>query len=501
MVVTIDGAANAPMMKYNGELSSLEKFKNEIEYLPFSLGKDDKSLIIGPGGGRDILYALAAGSKDISAVEINTSSISAVKKFSEYNGNIYNLPEVKVYAEDGRNFVRRTKENFDIIFLSLVMTNASQGVGYALSENYIYTVEAVQDYLNKLDNNGRIAFLTHDKNDLEKIVSTSISALVNRGISLKDAPKYIAIFAKDMPLSEHGDDTEHIHYPIVIIKKAPFTENESNQLINIALEGGNVPLFLPYIYEEGLLSHLEDEHDTFEQFTAKFSNNVVPATDDNPYFYNFEKGVPISLLILLAAIGIGSLVLFAPFIYRNRSLLRPAVYFGLLGTGFMLIETPLIQKFSLYFGHPVTTFSFVLAALLIGSGLGGLVSRNKWLYRTVISERIPPLLVVIVNLLLILLLEKMFLITSGWSLVSKITITSFLVMIQGFFMGIPFPRGLKLLGESGKKDTNPIIFGINGVMSVLGSVLAVILSMSLGYNAALLIGGLFYVLISILNRP
>lgn len=501
MVVTIDGAANAPMMKYNGDLSGLEKYKKETEFLPFSMGKNDKSLIIGPGGGRDILYALAAGSKDITAVEINTSSINAVKKYSDYNGNIYNLSEVKVYAEDGRNFVRKTKDKFDMIFLSLVMTNASQSVGYALSENYIYTVEAVQDYLNKLESNGRVAFLAHDQNDLEKIVATSISALTQRGVPLKEAPKYIAILAKNMPPSEHGGDAAHIHYPVVIIKNVPFTENESNQLLDKALQGGNTPLFLPNIYKEGPLKHLEDEHDNFEQFTAKFSNNVVPSTDDSPYFYNFEKGLPTSLLILLAAVGIGSVVFFAPFLIRNRSLMRPALYFGLLGAGFMLIETPLIQKFSLYFGHPVITFSFVLAALLVGSGVGGYMSRNKSLNKILKNERIPPLLVVVVNIALILFLEKMFLITSEWSLVNKIIVASILVMIQGFFMGIPFPRGLKRLEESGKVDAIPMMFGINGVMSVIGSVLAVILSMSLGFNGALLVGGFIYALISVINRP
>ncbi|WP_178020437.1 spermine synthase [uncultured Paenibacillus sp.] len=501
MVVTIDGAANAPMMKYNGDLSSLEKYKKETEFLPFSIGKNDKSLIIGPGGGRDILYALAAGSKDITAVEINTSSIDAVEKYSDFNGNIYNLPEVKVYAEDGRNFVRRTNDKFDTIFLSLVMTNASQSVGYALSENYIYTVEAVKDYLNKLESNGRVAFLAHDQNDLEKIVATSISALTQRGVPLKEAPKYIAILAKNMPPSEHGGDAEHIHYPIVIIKNVPFTENESNQLLDKALQGGNTPLFLPNIYEEGPLKHLEDEHDTFKQFTAKFSNNVVPSTDDSPYFYNFEKGLPTSLLNLLAAVGIGSVILFVPFLIRNRNLKRPALYFGLLGAGFMLIETPLIQKFSLYFGHPVLTFSYILAALLVGSGLGGYMSRNKSLNKILKNDCIPPLLVVVVNIALILLLEKMFLITSEWSLVNKIIVASILVMIQGFFMGIPFPRGLKRLEESGKEDAIPMMFGINGVMSVMGSVLAVILSMSLGFNGALLVGGFIYALISVINRP
>ena len=143
---------------------------------------------------------LAGGSNDITAVDINTSSIDAVKAFREFNGNIYNRPEVKVYGEDGRNFIRSSKDNYDLIFLSLVMTNTSQGMAYALSENYIFTLEAMDDYLNHLNENGRIAFLTHDQDDMSKIIATAIESLKKKGIPVKDSPQYMAIFTNVMPM-------------------------------------------------------------------------------------------------------------------------------------------------------------------------------------------------------------------------------------------------------------------------------------------------------------
>lgn len=498
MVVTIDGSANAPMFKFDGKTESLEKYKKDTEFLPFTLGNNDKTLIIGPGGGRDILYALAGGSKDITAVEINTSSIDAVRNFSDYNGNIYDLPQVKVYGEDGRNFVRKSKEKYDVIFLSLVMTNASQGMGYALSENYIYTVEAVQDYLDKLNDNGRIAFLSHDQEDLGKLVSTAILALKNKGIPVKEAPRYIALLTRYMPQAQHGNQ-EHIHNPIVIVKNKPFAESESKELVDRALKNGNVPLYAPHVYEEGPLQHLKEEHLSMAEYLTGFKTNVTPATDDSPYFYNFNKGIPATLILILFMVALGSIILFASFVIKDRNL-KPTLYFSLLGAGFMMIEIPLIQKFILYLGHPVTAFTYVLAALLIGCGLGGFMSNSKLFNRVVKNVYLPPLMVVLVNVILIFALGAIFINTSGWSLINRILISSLLVMVQGFFIGMPFPRGLKLLGEDGRGDVIPVMWGINGVMSVIGSVLSVMLSMTFGFNGALIAGAVTYILVSLFNR-
>ncbi|WHH59952.1 hypothetical protein [Petroclostridium sp. X23] len=497
MVVTIDGAANAPMYRFDGNMESLDKYKKNTEFIPFSFGKNDSTLIIGPGGGRDILFALAGGSKDITAVEINTSSIEAVRQFKDFNGNIYDRPEVRVYGEDGRNYIRKTQDKYDVIFLSLVMTSTSQGAGYALSENYIYTTEAMQDYLAHLKEDGKLAFLTHDQEDLGKIVATAILALKNRGIPVKDAPKYIAIFRKNMPQAQHGG--EHIHNPMVIIKNQPFTEQQSKELAQSAYENGNLPLFTPHVYEEGPLQHIKEEHISMAEYLTGFTYNVTPATDDNPYFYNFTKGISPVLIFILFFILIGSFILFIPFIIKH-SAVRPALYFSGLGAGFMLIEIPLIQKFILYLGHPVLAFTYVLAALLIGCGLGSFVSSSKVFSKTVKGIYLPPILIVIVNIALISSLGLIFRNTSDWSLINRILISSLLVIIQGFFMGMPFPRGLRLLNENKKTDIIPIMWGINGVMSVVGSVVSIMLSMELGFNGALIAGSIVYILVSLIRK-
>jgi hypothetical protein len=177
--------------------------------------------------------------------------------------------------------------------------------------------------------------------------------------------------------------------------------------------------------------------------------------------------------------------------------LKPSTYFGFLGVGFMMIEVPLIQQFILYLGHPTLAFTYVLAALLIGGGLGGYLSDHKMFNKTKKAFYLPAVLVAVINITVLLSLDAVFQSTSNLGLAGRIVIASVIVMLQGFFMGMPFPRGLKLIGESGRGKIIPVMWGINGVMSVVGSVLSVIISMSFGFTGALIIGSVIYIIVSL----
>jgi hypothetical protein len=373
------------------------------------------------------------------------------------------------------------------------MTNSSQGSGYALSENYIYTVEAMGDYLDHLNENGRIAFLAHDEDDLGKIVATAIQSLEKKGIPLKDTPKYISIFSKYMP-QQHGGS--HLHNPVIIIKNLPFSEEESEGLFDLAEKSGNVALYAPMVFEQGILDHIQDSHISMADYLNGFDTNVTPATDNNPYFYNFGKGIPSTLLLILIIVSMGSIMLFAPFAVKNKNL-KPTIYFGLLGMGFMMIEIPLIQQFILYLGHPTLAFTYVLAALLIGGGLGGYLSNHKLFNKTNKAFYLPPVFVAVISIVLLLSLDFIFQSTSTLGLTSRIMIAMIIVMFQGFFMGMPFPRGLKLIGESGRGKIIPVMWGVNGVTSVIGSVLSIILSMLIGFTGALIVGAVIYLIVSL----
>ena len=190
------------------------------------------------------------------------------------------------------------------------------------------------------------------------------------------------------------------------------------------------------------------------------------------------------------------MILFAPFALKEGNF-KPTIYFGLLGIGFMLIEVPLIQKFTLYLGHPALAFTYVLASLLIGCGIGGYTSNTRLFNRTIKVFYLPPLFVILINLILLWSINTIFSATTAYSLTIRIIIVSVLVMLQGFFMGMPFPRGLKLIGDSQKAEIVPVMWGINGVTSVIGSVLSVILSMSFGFTWALIAGAVVYFIVAL----
>ena len=494
-ILTIDGSANAPMYAFDGNLEDMERFRVNTGYVPFAAGESGRTLIIGAGGGRGVLYALAAGSRDIVAVEINPASIEAVRAFGDFNGHIFDMPEVRVYAQDGRNFVRNNAERFDVIFLSLVVTNTTQGVGFALSENYIHTVEAMEDYLDSLTENGKVAFVTHDQTSLVRLMTTAMQALVNRGVPLQNTPDHIALFYQ---LADVGQGTQMIA-PAIIVRDRPFSEEESRVLMREIENIGATPEHIPHLHEQGIVSQLRGEWLSFERFIDLFGGRAGPVTDNSPYFFNFERGVPSVLTQILAFSLIGALLLLIPFV-KKRENLKPSIYFGLLGMGFMMIQIPFIQKFILYLGHPTLAFSYILAAMLIGCGIGGFFSGHKFFRSTVGRVYLPPIIAAVISLILLPTLNFIFQQTAGLGIVGKVIIASIAVIVPGFFMGMPFPRGMVLLGEGNKNDVIPIMWGINGIMSVAGSVLSIILSMIFGFTVALTAGAAIYLAIGCFRK-
>ncbi|MFZ5944890.1 MAG: hypothetical protein ACOYVD_12315 [Bacillota bacterium] len=475
-LVLVDGSAVSKMMPFNGDLKSLNYLQQEIGYLAFTQGINTNALLIGPGGGMDLLLARYAGIEDITAVEINKGTIEAARKYADFNGNIYDLPGTKTLVEDGRSFISTDTSKYDVIYLSMVMTQASETLGYALSENYIYTKEAFSQYLNHLKPNGRLALVLHGKNDLQKAVMTIISTLEKNGLSREDAINSIAY------ISSNSADVEHhsgVYYPLLIVKNAPFTEEESIELKAMAALGKHDILHLPYLQSDRSL------------LLRDISDWVV--TDNSPFFYNsIGKKVPITIWFVFATVFFFGGRALLP--YRTKLLGQDSkhysYYFILLGLGFMLIEIPLLQKFVLFIGHPTLTFSIIITVLLTSGGIGSLLaSRFKKL-----SPIIPAGFAAAYSLIISTILPKVFTYWQGYPLEFKILITVITLAPLGFALGIPFPYGLRLLENNNYKELIPLMWGINGWTSVLGSILALMIAMVFGYSWSLLLGSLMYLL-------
>lgn len=488
-IVSIDGGSNSEMIRFDGDLSKVSWLKQDLNYLPFETGSNRKTLLIGPGGGKDILLAILAGSRDIQAVEINNGSVRMAEKYASYNGGIYNRKEVTLHVQDGRNFVKQAPAgSYDLIYLAQVMTDATETVGFALAENFIYTKEAVKDYWNALNDQGRLAFILHDEKDMTRLLLTIQESLADMGIPEEQFRKRLILVNRRMP----GSSPQTINMPLLMVRKSPFTPMETAEIFQEIKSGRHTPIYIPYVTGEKFWTNLKQFRDAAKKLKFTQRLNFTPTTDDRPYFFDFESSINTSLLIILAGVILITLLLFKP-AFRKTALKRSPYYFIGLGLAFMLIEIPLIQKFTLFLGHPTRSFIVVLIALLSGGGAGSLAGGWK---RFHLNRKYLPLILVSLFAPVVFILINT--VINNWQIKSlelRVLVSFGLLFPLGFFMGMPFPHGIKTLNLVKKENAVPLMWGINGTMSVGGSVLAVIISMKIGFSFSIAAGALIYLVL------
>ena len=299
MAIFLDGGSASILYRFPRTPEEKAFLQATLGYLPFRTGPNQRLLAIGPGGGEDVVLALLAGSSQITAVEINPGAVRAGRHFGPYSGHIYDRPEVKVVVDEGRSFLRRSDEQYDLIYLAKAVTQTAEQTGFALVENYLYTVEAFDDYLDHLAPDGRLAFILHDQHDLTRAFTTALAVLVNRGESPAEASRHMVL------INNHAPEPGMIMHPLLLLKKSPFTQAELDWLFVEAVAGGFEPLFVPGVQEELPFSLFSRENVSLAAFAPWAVNvNATPTTDDRPFFYALQRGIPGSLLaVMLAALA------------------------------------------------------------------------------------------------------------------------------------------------------------------------------------------------------
>lgn len=479
-IVLIDGGAASLMVPFDGNLENIKYLTQEVGYFPFAYKDNTSALVIGPGGGKDLLFGHLAGIHDLTAVELNPGSVAAARHFAEFNGNIYDLEGTKTYVQDGRNFIINDTNKYDLIFLAKVMTQASETLGYALSENYIYTQEAFAAYLDHLNPEGTLAFVLHSKSDLSKALATLLQIFEARGVTREEAAQQIVVVNSSyMDGQFHGNSS--IMSPLLMVKTTPFAEDELDSIIELALAGKQSAIHLPGI------------HDQFQLIAPpEHLVSAYTVTDDYPFFYNAGKTAPKPVIaVLIGLVLIGVWLLRPTLISRDKQIVYFRNYFAYIGIGFMLIEVPLLQKLVLLFGHPTRTFSVVIAVLLLAAGIGSLLSK---VIVSKVSLRAIGLSIAAYTMLINLYLPRFISSLQGGEGVKQVAATFLLLLPLGALMGTLFPTGIRLLELRNLGNHIPLMRAVNGWMSVVGSVLALVLAMSFGYNAALLAGAMLYAL-------
>ncbi|MFQ5866335.1 MAG: hypothetical protein ACE5IW_14025, partial [bacterium] len=521
MTIFVDGAAGSPMFNLDSLLSDSVQVTHLISHFSegfpfFFLNKNEKdsALIIGSGGGRDVVVALLGAVKSITAVEVNPDLVQIVKDYAWFNGGIYTAkPNVQVVVAEGRNHIRSTHAKYDLIMLAIPIIKSSRSVeGYALTENYLFTVESFEDYLDHLTPEGRIIIVAHDDLEIYRLISLALTAFEKHKVSQPEAMKHIYTIASGM-------------MPTIVIKKQPFDSLEVEQrhalLHKLGFDTGS--FFVPYVRQLILRPNeqlgLDYEWRMFDQILVDISTgrltldklieaaivDIGPVTDDNPFFYKLEPGLPkpfgiFSLLIVLTSGFVIGLVLipkaqkdtplrqryFTTNIALYPQLKTFLLIFFFLGMGFMLIEIALFQKLMLFIGQPVLALTVLLFSLFLGTGLGSLTSSmaSKSLGRAVAAASLTVFILTFVYALSIADLFSL-------AFDPKITATLLLVPL-GFVMGFPFPLSIRLMKEYGLGDSVYLMWGFNGVASVLGSALTMIIGILLGFSYALYLGAILY---------
>src|ERR1700741_1505882 len=353
--------------------------------------------IIGPGGGVDVLRAVANGSPSVTGIEINPIIANSIMRdrYAEYSYHLYERPEVHLHVTDGRSFVRNAKQAFDVVQMTLGDTWASTAAGaFALSENSLYTVDAFREYFEHLKPDGMIAITRWEfqqPREALRVISVATVALRQLGVE-NPAKNFIVVSEGD--LDEDG-------IPVVVLaKRSPFTpEEEAAVAAHIENTEDLVALYTPSAPGQNPFSALIARNDP-NAFVRQYPYNVAPVDDNAPFFFftlktdqilhdgGLQRGIDwkvnlgvvvLGMVFVISAVAV-LVFLVAPMLMGGGRVRRalPLLYFVCVGLGYILVEMAFIQRFVLFLGHPTYALTVVIFLLLLSSGAGSLLS-TRWL--------------------------------------------------------------------------------------------------------------------------
>ena len=509
----------------------------QIHGISYEVKKAPKVLVIGVGGGLDIKVGLERGAKDLTGVEINKKTLDLYEgKFADLVGHLAEKPNVHLFNAEGRHFVRSQKEKYDLIQMSGVDTYTALASGsYVLSESYLYTKEAFADYFDHLKEDGiftMVRFAFPAPRETLRVMVIAMKVLKERGAK---APWKHVVIVRNQTAAKATT------LGAILVKESPFTKKELDKLRHFCKENGYRKDFFP---DEKGGNPFHAWADSFaigeaETFLTNYPYNVRPVVDDRPFFFNqhrwssvidyfsrslagrgekqnlpkdlpwvallpdFQKK-PVDLLNLVYTLFQLSILvgicIFIPLLFirkrGERKVLRPGSpmgYFLSLGLAYIFLMISAMQRFGLFLGHPTYAVSIVMATFLIGSGLGSLASTWIPVNRGRILLSGVAIFLVGWALFLDVSLSKIAAYNLGSPFYVRVLLTISLLAPMAFFMGTCFPIGIRVLNKGGRVLI-PWAYGVNGAASVLGSVLAVVLAMGMGFSGVQWISSGLYVL-------
>ena len=525
----INAGGMSAITRYRGKREELAYLDELTSALPYHLQQPDRVLVLGAGGGAELLQAIYHQAGQIDAVEINPQVAELMRgRFAEFSGGLYDHPRVRLQLAEARGFMQRGAATYDLIQVPMLDSFASSAGGvHGLNENYLYTVEALQQALSRLKPGGFIAltrWIQLPPRDSLKLFASAIEALKRAGVEdvaqrlilirgLQTSTLLITnarISAAQIEALQAFCQTrafDTAYYPGMPASQA----NRYNRLQSAYF----------YAAAKALLGAER------ERFLRDYKFNLEPASDDRPFHFHFvkwrtlaelfelrhrggsallETGYLTLVITLILSLALSLLLILLPLLLARRNQapvairfgkLRVFTYFGALGLGFLLIEISFLQKFILLLHHPLQAAAVVLATFLIAAGFGSAFAQaftNSLRARRINTYSI--LTIILLGSAYLVLLGPLLQLAGGWPLSARILLSISLIAPLGFCMGIPFPLGLASI-SIGAPALTPWAWGINGCASVISAVLASLLAIHFGFNLVILIALTCYLLAAV----
>ena len=514
--LNIDGDSFTVMYRFDGDLKKVDFLKYDLTNVAYRLRHQGRAAVIGVGGGRDLLSAYLFGFRDITGVELNPIFIDLLTRRQPFAGfaGLAALPGLHFHVDDARSWFARTKQRFDLIEMSMVDTWAATGAGaFSLSENGLYTLEGWRHFVDALTPTGMLTVSRwYGEGAIEeagRMVALGGRALMDIGVA--DPRAHLALVANQ-------------RLATLVLARAPFTAAELAELHGLADRMKFAVVLAPDAPPASpLLGHIAAAKSpaALADITAALPADLSPPSDDRPFFFNelplsdivkmvfggklkvaasgvlagnIKASLALLSILVVAVLLVGTLIL-APL----RSAIRQAdarltlggsAYFLLLGIGFMFVEIALLQRLSLFLGHPVYSLSIVLFAVILFTGLGSLLSE-----RFELATRGRVVLWAAFLVAYLAALPSAFAVIlpglEGAGILVRGATAAGLVSPAGLLMGFGFPTGMRIVLRQNPAPA-PWFWGINGAAGVLGSIIAVTCTISFGIAASCHVAALCY---------
>jgi spermidine synthase len=530
--VFTDGNGLSGIDRFSGDRTSLAYLDWLPSALPYHLLEQPNVLVLGSGTGSDVLQAWYHGAREITAVELNPDVVTLVERdFAEFSGRPYALPGVQVHVGEARGFVAASDTRYDLIQVALLDAFGAASAGlYALSESYLYTVEALRLYLRHLAPGGYLAvtrWVTLPPRDTLKLFATAVTAMEEGGVP--DPQTRLAL-------------VRGMRTATLLVKNGPFTPDDIARIKKFARERAFDTAYYPGIgadegerfnrldrpyFAEGTRALLARDRDTW---IDRYKFMIAPATDDRPYFFHFFKwsslaellrqreqgalpllewGYPMLVATLAQAAGLSAALILLPLVLARRTAaaqerasgLRVAAYFAAVGTAFMFLEIAFIQKLVLFLSHPLYAVAVALAGFLLFAGIGSRVAARFGAVKRRRAVRIAIAAIVLTGALYLLALPALLSQLMGWPDAAKVVLALVLIAPLALPMGFPFPLGIAVTHALVPRLV-PWAWGVNACASVLAAILATLVAMHFGFSTVVLAALVLYAAAAgVLPRP